>query len=67
MDVPAFERVLPEESVSPTSFQQVPHAGPAPAPGPTPKLENKLVILTISVYKQAYTFWLAAALKPGKV
>ena len=28
--------VLPELSVLAVSFQQVPHAGPAPAPGPTP-------------------------------
>jgi hypothetical protein len=36
IDVPEFERALPEESVSPVSFQHSPQAGPAPAPGPTP-------------------------------
>jgi hypothetical protein len=28
--------LLPEESVEAVSFQQVPQAGPAPAPVPTP-------------------------------
>jgi hypothetical protein len=37
MEVPALESLLPLESVSPVNFQQVPQAGPAPAPGPTPK------------------------------
>ena len=37
MEVPALESLLPDESVCPVSFQQVPQAGPAPAPGPTPK------------------------------
>lgn len=36
MLVPALDKVLPLESVSPTSFQQVPQAGPAPAPGAAP-------------------------------
>jgi hypothetical protein len=36
MVVPALDSGLPLESVSPTSFQQVPQAGPAPAPGPAP-------------------------------
>jgi len=30
------DRLLPEESVDAVNFQQVPHAGPAPAPVPTP-------------------------------
>jgi hypothetical protein len=38
IEVPALVRGLPDESVSPVSFQQVPQAGPAPAPGPTPYL-----------------------------
>jgi len=38
MLVPALESVLPEESVWPVRRQQVPQAGPAPAPGPTPKM-----------------------------
>lgn len=37
MLVPALERALPDESVWPVMRQQVPQAGPAPAPGPTPK------------------------------
>jgi len=36
MLVPALDKALPLESVSPTSFQQVPQAGPAPAPGAAP-------------------------------
>ena len=38
IDVPALDRALPDESVSPVSFQHSPQAGPAPAPGPTPKI-----------------------------
>ena len=37
MDVPAFETLLPLQSVLDVMRQQVLHAGPAPAPGPTPK------------------------------
>jgi hypothetical protein len=37
MVVPALDSVFPDESVWPVSFQHVPQAGPAPAPGPTPK------------------------------
>jgi len=37
MVVPALLNAFPDESVSPVSCQQVPQAGPAPAPGPTPK------------------------------
>lgn len=36
MLVPALDSLFPDESVSPTIFQHVPQAGPAPAPGPTP-------------------------------
>jgi hypothetical protein len=37
IDVPPLVRAFPEESVSPVSLQHSPQAGPAPAPGPTPK------------------------------
>lgn len=36
MLLPALLSRLPELSVCAVSFQQVPQAGPAPAPGPTP-------------------------------